>query len=168
MHVSHINPFISSVQLVFETMLNTKVSVNKPFIKKDARFCHDITGIISLSGNAVGTVAVSFPMQTANNAVEAFSGVRVESIDDSFSDAIGELANMIAGNAKKNLEVHNVSISVPTVIIGSGHRLGAHRLGAWIVLECNCALGPFSIEVCIEEVPAPATVGGEAHANSIS
>lgn len=160
MRASHINPFIGSVQLVFETMLNTKVTVEKPFVKTEDNFSHDITGIIALSGEAVGSVAVSFPLETAKNAVEAFAGTRLEAEDPNFSDAIGELANMIAGNAKKNLDDLCIYISVPTVIIGHNHRLGRHQLGPWIVLQCNSVLGPFNIEVCVMEVPARAAAGG--------
>ncbi len=161
MRASHINPFIKSVQLVFETMLDTRVTTTKPYVKEHDRATNDVTGIIALSGEAVGSVAVSFPMATAKKAVEAFTGMPVDEVDDDFSDAIGELANMVAGNAKKDLANLNVSISVPTVVIGSNHRLGRHQLGAWIVLECDSPLGQFNIEICIVEVAVMATVGGK-------
>ena len=74
---------------------------------------------------------------------------------------LGELANMIAGNAKKDMAGLNTYISVPTVIIGVNHRLGRHQLGPWVVLECHCALGDFAIEVCLLEVTAMAHTGGD-------
>ncbi len=159
MRAQHVNPFIDSVKLVFETMLGTQVAIAKPRIKTDDQPSYDVTGIIALSGEAVGSVAVSFPMDTAIKCVEAFSGMPVEEPDDNFTDAIGELANMIAGNAKKDLENLKVNISVPTVIVGQGHRLGRHQLGPWIVLECTSPHGPFNLEMCVVEVAA-AVAGG--------
>lgn len=161
MRADHINPFITAVKLVFETMLDTQVGVAKPRVKTGNQSTHDVTGIIALAGEAAGSVAVSFPMTTAVNCVEAFAGLRIDQVNDDFTDAIGELANMIAGNAKKDLNNLKIDISIPTVVVGSGHRLGRHQLGPWIVLDCECDLGPFSIEVCVVEVAAAVAKGGQ-------
>lgn len=160
MRASHINPFINAAKLVFETMLNTRVTVQKPRVKTDDRPTNDVTGIISMSGEAAGSMALSFPMATAIKVVEAFSGMKADPDTDAFTDAIGELANMVAGNAKKYLDNLHIEISVPTVIIGTSHRLGRHLLGPWMVLECNSDLGGFNIEVCVVEVATHAGVGG--------
>ena len=159
MRADHINPFITAVQLVFDTMLDTEVTVAKPVLKENDKASFDVTGIITLSGQVAGSAALSFPMETAKNAVEAFSGTRVDEHDEMFSDAIGELANMVTGNAKKDLDNLKVAISVPTVVIGANQRLGHHQLGAWIVLQCSSALGDFDIEVCVVEVAAMAATG---------
>ena len=155
----HVNPFITAVQLVFETMLNTKVTIGKPSVKQDNQPSHDVTGIIALAGDAAGSAALSFPMATAKAAVEAFAGMPLDETDDMFADAIGELANMVTGNAKKDFNNLNINISVPTVVIGSDHRLGHHQLGPWIVLGCDSALGRFSIEICVVEAAALAATG---------
>lgn len=160
MRASHVNPFIRATQLVFDTMLQTKVEIARPRVKTEDRATYDVTGIIALSGEAAGAVAVSFPMETARQAVEAFTGMPVNEPDDCFTDAIGELANMIAGNAKKDLDDLRITISVPTVVVGANHRLGRHQLGPWIVLDCNSRLGSFTIEICVVEV-AVAVEGGK-------
>lgn len=160
MRASHINCFIAAVQNVFKTMLDTDVTVSKPRLKTDNNTAHDVTGIISLSGDVAGAVALDFPMATACAAVEAFSGTRYHHVCDEFSDAIGELANMVSGNAKKDLTGLNVSISIPTVVVGQNHRLGRNPLGPWIVLDCASVLGDFSLEVCVLEVAAVQAGGG--------
>ena len=104
MRASHINPFIKSVQLVFETMLDTRVTTAKPYVKEDDRATNDVTGIIALSGEAVGSVAVSFPMETAKKSVEAFTGMPVEEVDDDFSDAI-DFVGWYTHNTNKTVHI---------------------------------------------------------------
>ncbi|MFW6155185.1 MAG: chemotaxis protein CheX [Planctomycetota bacterium] len=161
MRAEHINPFITAVQLVFETMLDSPVAVAKPKLKHAGSPTYDVTGIISLSGDVVGSAALSFPMDTASQAVKAFTDTEVAPEDDMFADAIGELANMVTGNAKKDLHHLSVSISVPTVVVGHNHHLASHQLGPWVVLECACDLGTFNIEVCVVEVTELAAMGGK-------
>jgi len=160
MHADHTEPFITAVQLVFETMLGSPVRVARPRLRDDGHPTYDVTGIIALGGEVVGSAALSFPMETALKAVEAFTGAAVRSDDDMFADAVGELANMVTGNAKKDMHDMDVSISVPTVVIGTNHHLASHQLGPWVVLECESDLGPFNIEVCAVEV-AVFTATGE-------
>jgi chemotaxis protein CheX len=160
MRAEHINCFITAVKHVFSTMLNTEVAIGKPQVQPVGQATHDVTGIIGLSGDAAVAVALSLPLDTAANAVEAFSGTRFAPTDDGFTDAIGELANMISGSAKKDLANMDVSISIPTVVVGQNQRLGRHSLGPWIVLECRCPLGNFSLEVCMVETPVAAAAGG--------
>lgn len=165
MRAGHINCFIASVKNVFTTMLETDVTVSKPRLGTDGKSIHDVRGIIALSGDVAGSVILSFPSRTAARAVEAFAGMRFEQDTDEFSDAIGELANMVAGNAKKDFDGLDIHISVPTVIIGQGHQLGRNPLGPWIILECNSRLGMFELEVCVLEVAAVQAKGG-THASS--
>ena len=159
MRADHVNPFVTSIQLVFDTMLDSSVNVARSRFKDSSHPTHDVTGIITLTGDVVGSAALSFPMHTAMKAVEVFTGMAVESTDDMFADAVGELATMVAGNAKKDLKKVSVSISVPTVVIGKNHHLASHQLGQWVVLECTSDIGPFNIEICVVEVAALAATG---------
>ena len=147
MNVKYINPFIGSVNNVFQTMLAMPVTFGKPHVKTQAENSHDVSGIIGLSGDIVGTVIVSFPKLSALKIASAFAGVTLTEMDENFSDAIGELANMIAGNAKKDLEDYNVNISTPSVIIGTGHQVRATRVLPRLVIPCSTPAGSFVVEV---------------------
>ena len=159
MQADYINCFVAAVQNVFRTMLNTEVTVARPHVKTESTSSHDVTGIVTLSGDVVGAVALSFPSESGVNAVEALSETRCEFGSDEFSDAIGELANMVSGNAKKDLDNLSVNISIPTVVIGRNHRLGRQVLGPWIVLDCESVLGAFTMAVCMMESRAPEPTG---------
>jgi len=80
---------------------------------------------------------------------------RVNELDmmlhDDFADAIGELANMIAGSAKKDLG-HTASISVPNVVIGGGHIIARLSEVPCLVIPCRTPVGNFAVEVNIKTV----------------
>lgn len=144
-----IMPFVNSTMNVFTTMVNMKPDIAKPHLKDDARITHDVSGIIGFSGELLGSVVLSFQLETARQIVNAFVGMEVEPNSADFIDAIGELANMVAGNAKKDLGLL-ANIGVPTVVIGPGHIVGRLSGVPCIVIPCNTAVGPFAVEISIK------------------
>jgi len=52
-------------------------------------------------------------------ATEALVSERYDEVNDDVIDTVGELTNMIAGNAKANFEQLEMSLALPTVIVGS-------------------------------------------------
>lgn len=155
MDVRYINPFITSVKNVFKTMLQMDVQFGKPTVKSDETHTHDVSSIIGLSGDVVGAVIVSFPKLAATRIASAFAGVDLKEEDADFADAIGELANMISGNAKKDFDGLDVLISVPSVVIGTGHQIRATKVTPRLVLPCSCPAGSFVVEVGMRKVKKP-------------
>jgi chemotaxis protein CheX len=68
-----------------------------------------------------------------------------------FTDAVGELANMIAGGAKKHLG-NAASITVPSVIIGKGHQIARLSDVPCLVIPCTTAAGDFAVEINIKKL----------------
>ncbi len=68
-----------------------------------------------------------------------------------FADAVGELANMIAGGAKRHLG-NLASITVPSVVIGSGHVIARLTDVPCIVIPCQTDAGSFAVEVSIKQI----------------
>jgi len=153
--VRYINPFIASVTDVFKTMLNTAVTIAKPQIKSLGQPSADVSGIIGYSGDAVGSVVLSFPAQVAMEVASRFCGCPVKLADADFSDAIGELANMVAGGAKSRFEGLKVAISLPNVIIGENHIVSRTKTPQ-LVIPCQCQLGEFFVEVAMVVPNKPA------------
>ncbi len=117
MDVRYINPFLISTKNVFSTMLNMPLQTGKPYIKDDRLPRYDITAIIGLSGMVNGTVAISLSENVALILAGALMGEQVTEIDDDSIDALGEIANMIVGGAKKDFPADDNSISVPKVVL---------------------------------------------------
>lgn len=121
--VEHVNPFIKATIETFSKMLSLDVKIGKPRLKGDTNATHDVSGIIGISGDARGAIALSFPLTTALDSVSRFIGETMTEMNPDVHDAIGELANIIAGAAKRDLTDFKISISLPTVVSGAGHSI---------------------------------------------
>lgn len=144
-------PFVNSVRAVFSTMVGVQTTVNRPLFKTEPAPSYDVSGIIGFSGEIIGSVVVSFQKNAASKLVQAFAGAEMPFESADFADAIGELANMIAGGAKKDLGA-NASISTPNVVIGSGHHIARLSGVPCLVIPCTTPVGDFAVEVCIKQV----------------
>jgi len=155
MDVKYINPFMSSIRNVFQTMLSLDVTFGKPGIKTDAHASHDVSGVIGLSGDVDGVV-VSGPRLSAVRIASTFAGVNLSEVDDDFPDAIGGLANMISGNAKKDLGGLKVFISPPSVVVGASHQIKSTKIIPRLVIPRSTLAGSFVVEVGMRVVNRPA------------
>jgi chemotaxis protein CheX len=110
----------------------------------------DVSGIIGISGEVNGCIVISFPTKIALNVGSCLLGEELTEVDGDCTDTIGEVANMIAGDAKKRFPKTNTTISVPSVIIGS-HKV-AYPSGLPIIsIPCETEAGQFAIEVALKE-----------------
>lgn len=149
MDVSYINPFLKAVQNVFETMINIPYTLGKPSLKKDTTTSYEVSGSIGISGEVVGCVVVSFPEAIALQLASALLGEELKQVDEDCTDAIGEIANMVAGDAKKEFPKGNTTISVPSVVIGK-HRIAFPKGVPIISIPCRTDQGTFVIDVALK------------------
>jgi len=145
--VEHINPFVNATKVTFETMVHTAVTPGKIMLLSGSKLNYDISGIIGLSGGAKGTVAISFPRVTALKVVSEFIGEKQLALDETVKDAVGELANIIAGAAKKDLTQYKISISLPTVIIGENHKVQGGKEVMPLLVPFDSQFGSFHLVV---------------------
>jgi chemotaxis protein CheX len=144
-------PFVNSVRQVFTKMVRVNTTVAGVQIKGSPAPSYDVSGIIGFSGEVTGCVVVSFQKEAAVKLVNALAGMEIEYGSADFTDAIGELANMIAGSAKKDLGAP-ASISIPSVILGAGHTVARLSDVPCIVIPCKTPVGDFAVEVSIKQV----------------
>lgn len=169
MDVKFINPFVASIANVFETMVNTKVKVEKPMLKQADLITAEVSGIIGLSGDVQGCVVLSFPGDVATKIASKFAGTELPVNHPDFTDAVGELANMVAGNAKKDFpDQADVSISLPSVIIGPGHKVSQSKSSPFLVIPCDTEFGRFNVEVALIVNKTPVAAKKPALAGAVS
>jgi len=150
MDVRFINPFILAVRRVFQTMLATEVRVGRPnVVTTKQESTADVSAVIGLSGDVVGCVILSLPIATAEAVASKFAGIALTRDHADFADALGELANMVAGQAKAQLDGMHVSISLPSVIVGQDHVVSQSRQWPRLHLPCESPLGTFIVEVAM-------------------
>jgi chemotaxis protein CheX len=150
MNVAFVNPFITSTMETFKTMLHVEVKPGKPMLKHEGEPMYDISGIIGLSGIAQGAIAISFPKVVALKAVSAMLGSEIKIIGPEMTDGIGEIVNIIAGNAKQYLSQYHLTISLPNVIVGKNHTVTPPSNTPSIVVPFNGVIGEFAMEVALK------------------
>lgn len=165
MDQSQILAFVKSTKNTFSTMLQLDVKVGEPALKKSRASRFDVSSIIAMTGNVEGSCVLSFDSSTAVNVVKTFTGMEFTIQDDDFTDAIGELANMVAGGAKSLFDTTNVTISTPTVVVGKGHIIHGHKDTVCIAIPCTCDCGEFAVEIALVDNKAKADAN-QAAANT--
>jgi len=146
-----IAPFVNSVRSVFQTMVKVETTVTRPYLKNDSTPSYDVSSIIGFTGDVTGSVVISLQMAAAKALTSSFAGMPIEANTPEFTDAIGELANMIAGGAKKHLGAA-AGITVPTVVIGAGHQIVRLSDVPCVVIPCQTPVGNFAVEVNIKQL----------------
>ncbi|MBW1681531.1 MAG: chemotaxis protein CheX [Deltaproteobacteria bacterium] len=152
MDVQLINPFIDATVHVLKTLASTDVQAGKPYLKNDPVAKGDVSSIIGLTGEASGTVSVSFTESCILSIVQQMFGEKVEGLNEDIQDAVGEIANMISGHARQKLEAMGRSLkaAIPTVIVGKNHSISHRTHHPVIAIPFKTDGGSFTIEVCFE------------------
>ncbi|MBW2594280.1 MAG: chemotaxis protein CheX, partial [Deltaproteobacteria bacterium] len=123
MDVRFINSFIEATTDVLTTMAGIAPQVGKPFLKKNDIANGDVSGIIGLTGEASGSMALSFSEKAIVLIVSNMLGEEISEINSDIKDAVGEITNMISGAARKKIESMglNITAAIPTVVAGKNH-----------------------------------------------
>jgi chemotaxis protein CheX len=79
-------------------------------------------------------------------------GGEMKEINNEIADAVGELTNMISGQARKELEEIGKAFSgaIPSVITGKNHKLESMTKGPKIAIPFKTDFGNFTIKVGLE------------------
>jgi len=153
MKVEYINPFIESTYELFSTMLSSKAVRGDVGLAKPDANPRDIMSLIGISGRARGMVALAFPVNTALNMVNRLLGTEIRAVDDTVSDAIAEMVNIVAGGAKARMNKDNetpMDLSLPTVVRGNNYNVEYPSGSIWLEVPFNSDLGSFTLRVTFE------------------
>lgn len=151
--MQYLSPFIENTTKVLQTMAGTQASFREVYFSNDLRIFGDISGIIGLSGNSEGTAAITLYWDLASIIISRMMKVEQEQINAEYiHDGVGELINMISGSTKKVFKgtPYHFNLSLPTVVVGSGHQMG-HPDGLSIaVLIFDVGESSFVLQVCLK------------------
>jgi chemotaxis protein CheX len=152
MDVTFINPFIKSTVHVLKTVASTEVKPGKPFLKDSEVAMGDVSGVIGLTGDVCGTISVSFTDKSILAIVSDMFGEEITEMNEEIKDAVGEIANMISGQARQELEGlgRSLTAAIPTVVMGKNHSITHITTYPIIAIPFSTDHGKFTIEVCFE------------------
>ena len=110
-----------SMQEVFELMLASplEISLESPPAGLD------ITAMVGLAGELCGILSVRCASDSAARMASRILGINPEEAGPEMWDAVGEIANMVAGNFKNKIAGLGDAcmLSVPTVITGADYNV---------------------------------------------
>ncbi|MDA8137143.1 MAG: chemotaxis protein CheX [Desulfobacteraceae bacterium] len=151
--MAYLTPFIENTITVLSKMAFVETTFREVFFSNDLKIFGEISGIIGLSGTSEGTVAITFYWDLARKIIANMMNVPMDKINAEYiHDGAGELINMISGSTKKRFKgtPFHFDLSLPTVVVGSGHQLG-HPEGASIaVLIFDVGSESFILQVCLK------------------
>lgn len=110
---------------------------------KDTHDAHELAGagviiaIISLVGDVEWSLLIGLPREPAVTAATSFAGFDIDFDSEDMSDAVGELANILAGTVKAKLDQRGLKaeISLPSVMRGEHLQILAQR-NIKVALSC--------------------------------
>jgi chemotaxis protein CheX len=145
--------FINATVVTLFTMANLVVTPGKFFVKHDRKALGDFTAIIGVSGQRIGSIAVSFPRESAAALVNGMLGDAVEDLEQDMRDAVGEVTNMISGQARAGIAKAGVSLqaSTPSVVIGDKIEIEHKTKAAVIAIPFTMPGSSFTVEFCLDE-----------------
>ena len=156
MDVAFINPFIVSSRQVFDLMIHLPLELEKPYVRTHGNPNYTVSAIIGFGGAVSGCIVLGFTQQVALALASGMMETPLQVLDADCVDALGEIVNMIAGSAKKDLPGGLSTVSTPSVILGS-HSIKYPTGVPIIVIPCQTQVGVFTIEVAIQKNPTAQT-----------
>ena len=153
MDVGLINPFVVSSRQVFDMMIHLPLTLGKPFLRTHGSPNYTVSAIIGLGGAVTGCIVLGFSAPVALALASGLTNAPITALNADCVDALGEIVNMIAGSAKKELPGGLNTLSIPNVILGS-HKIQYPTGVPIIVLPCQSTAGAFTIEVAIHKNPS--------------
>ena len=145
--------FYGDVQDVFTTMVGVEDLLHLP-LQVDPRnhFSDCTTAMVGFAGLFNGLVSLHVPNKLALSFTSSMIGMEVTELNDDVSDALGEIANMIAGSFKHHLskDGHEVRLSTPSVITGKDYMISSGSLADTLTLLFDSSDEWFLISVVVE------------------
>ncbi len=131
--------------MIFMEITSTTETIPSPADEKM------LSGVIGFAGELQGTILLHMPQSVALSITNAFLELELEEINSEVTDAIGELANMVAGGVKYLLPDHgqNIQLSIPSVISGKGYTCEATGNHSRILVGFELPSGRFVTEMLL-------------------
>ncbi|MBM3813322.1 MAG: chemotaxis protein CheX [Acidimicrobiia bacterium] len=149
--VSHITQV---TQDVFCTMLGQSTSVVQVKMENGGtgEAC-GVAALVGIAGGWQGTGIISCSSNLACKLASQMLTTEYVSVNDDVLDAMGEIANIVVGNIKTNLEekLGILALSIPTVVHGKNfatRSLGKHD---WTIVEFDCDGNHFLVQMMLIE-----------------
>lgn len=144
------NPFIEAVAHVFSTLLTSTADYGlaKQIEGKVTIPCNGVLAKISLGGAIDASASIIFPTSTALRIAGRMMEETYDELDEMVADAVAELVNIIAGDAKTKFYSGSgepIQLSLPTVIHSDSFHVNFQQDFITLHYDFTSELGAFSL-----------------------
>ncbi len=155
--VDFIGPFIVATKKVLEVQAHTKLTQGKAYLRKGTdSIPMDIAGVLDLNNkNFRGTISIYFRAAVFLLIYNKMVGETITEINSEIKTAVGELLNIIYGQAKtvlNNQKGYQLQAAIPAIVVGDKLAAFQHGRGSAIVLPFEGEFGTFHLEILVDRV----------------
>ena len=150
MKAEFVNPIYQAARDVLKTMMD--LDVERGDLKKHDELIsgNEANVAIGVTGDLSGSILFSFDKEMTFTMVESMSGMEVDELDKFVTSALGEIANIISGNAATFLQENDYDCDIvpPRVVIGENKSLSM-ATDKSLVIPLESEMGEFEINLAI-------------------
>jgi len=153
-NAAHVNPFVEAAMRVVTQVAGIQVRRGHLSYKAKVEPSFGVSIIVGIYGFLTGQIVYSLEGRLAERMVDKMmEGKSPQEKKILFLDCLGEVANMITGNATALLNRgRDQTLNITTPTIASGNNLSVHLVPkAALVLGLITQYGPIEISVAVEE-----------------
>jgi len=123
---------IDDTRSVFSTMLGLELMHLPLEVDPLRHFTDCISAMVGLAGTYNGLVSVHQPISLGTKLASVMLDTELQEGDQDILDALGEVANMVAGNFKQHLTKggSDIRLSTPSVVTGHEYLISCKEAGS--------------------------------------
>jgi chemotaxis protein CheX len=140
---------VDATEDVFNTMIFMEITTEGCLTEgQEAIFSH-FSAMIGLSGGLMAMISIHCDAYIAMDIAGAMLDTEFDEVDDDVKDAMGEVANMVAGGMKSRLLDDNidVTLAIPTTIVGKGYNVSSPKRSNRLVIPFDLVQGRFYVDM---------------------
>ncbi len=138
---------IEATKEIFESMIMVDVTPGEALTEPVSKFKCSLSAMVGFAGFKQGNLAIHASDKVAQGLTGDFLGMEVNEINEDVQDAMGELANMLAGSLKPFISSDGgkVELSLPSVVHGEEYTLTVINKADWILIPFSVSHGEFLV-----------------------
>jgi chemotaxis protein CheX len=144
-----VEPFIAAARAALGEMAGAELVVQAVYQSKMHRALGDIAAVVELKSSTGALLVLGFPQRTAAGLTQRILAGLTQQLDDNLiRDCVGEIANVVAGQAKAMLGggPYRLSFSIPHVLAEAKEWTAREGLKC-LVVAFGSAEGDFAVQL---------------------
>lgn len=148
MRMDLIQPFIDSLDAVLAEMMQAPSTVADLSMEEDGYRTKGLAAVVTFKGQIEGRIILDMDPSAAAKVAEILAGTEVDPSEAIVSEAVGELANMVIGNAVTQLNDRGFTFKVfPPQVFAQEHGEKAGQDAEATILRFATAAGNVHLNI---------------------